>query len=231
MASAAPNNRLLASLAPKEFARLQPHLEPVALSLRQTLCPSGKRIAHVYFPEQGMISLVANVGSTKVEVGVIGKEGVFGASVIHGVDTYPAEAMVQLAGSALRIKTSHLVKETTRSAALLLLLTRFMHALHIQVAQSVGCNRRHNLSERLARWVLATRDRADGDSFALTHEFLGMMLGARRAGVTEALGGLRAAGLLRTSSGQIQILDRKGLRAASCECYQIVKSGYDRILP
>jgi CRP-like cAMP-binding protein len=123
------------------------------------------------------------------------------------------------------------LKAAHRSAALSLLLSRFMHALHIQVAQSTACNRRHNLAERLARWLLVTRDRAGGDGFALTHEFLGMMLGSRRAGVTEALGALNAAGVLRSSNGRIQILDRKGLRAASCDCYRIVKSQYDRILP
>ncbi|MEJ0071954.1 MAG: Crp/Fnr family transcriptional regulator [Pseudomonadota bacterium] len=231
MASASPSNRLLASLSPKDLARLRVHLEPVDLTLRQTLSASGKPIQHVYFPEHGMVSLVASVGDAKIEVGVICNEGVFGATVIHGVNTYPAEAMVQLPGAALRIETAHLVKETARSAALALLLSRFMHALHIQVAQSTACNRRHALPERLARWLLITRDRAESDSFPMTHEFLGMMLGSRRAGVTEALGKLKAAGLLATSSGRIQILDRKGLRAASCACYQIVKAEYERILP
>jgi CRP-like cAMP-binding protein len=139
--------------------------------------------------------------------------------------------MVQLAGSALRIDADALRREAARSSALSRRLLRFTHALHVQVTQSAACNGRHTLEERLARWLLVTRDRADSNVVPLTHEFLGMMLGARRAGVTVAVGALKAAGLVRTSTGRITILNQAGLEAASCECYRTVKTEYARLLP
>ena len=224
-------NRLLAALPPEDLARLRRHLEPVALPLRKTLSKPGRVIDYAYFPEQGMVSLVAPLADGSfIEVGVIGREGCVGTAVLFGVDTYPAEAMVQVAGSALRIGTHALQREAGRSGALMRLLLRFTHALHVQVTQSAACNGRHTLQERLARWLLMTRDRIDSDLVPLTHDFLSMMLGARRAGVTVAVGALKSAGLIRNSTGRITIFDPAGLEAASCECYRVVKAEYARLL-
>src|SRR5579864_1604826 len=169
MVSTTPPNRLLAALAPKDLARLQPHLERIVLTERETLSARGQRIEYAYFPEHGMVSLVADLDGALIEIGVIGNEGVVGATVLHGIDSYPAEAMVQLAGSALRIKVAEL-RKAARSLPIAKLLLRFTHALHIQVSQSAACNQRHTLPERLARWLLITRDRAELDEFPLTHE-------------------------------------------------------------
>jgi CRP-like cAMP-binding protein len=231
-ASESVRNHLLAALAPADLARLRPHLEPVSLSIRQTLSMPGSPIEHAYFVESGMVSLVACLADgSLIEVGVIGREGCVGAAVLHGVDTYPAEAMVQVAGSALRIRVGLLQHEADRNSALARLLFRFTHALHIQVAQSAACNGRHALQERLARWLLVTLDRTENDVVPLTHDFLGIMLGARRAGVTVALGALKTAGFVRNAAGQITVLDRSSLEAASCECYRIVRKEYERLLP
>jgi len=225
-------NRLLAALAPQDLARLRPLLEPVDLPFRQTLTKPGARITHVYFPTVGMVSLVAPLGDgALIEVGVIGREGLVGAAVLHGVDINLAEAMVQAAGSALRVTATALQKEAGRSDAIMRLLLRYSHALHTQVAQTAACNGRHTVQQRLARWLLMTHDRVLNDELPLTHDLLGMMLGARRAGVTVAVGGLKTAGALRNSSGRIRIVDRKILEAAACECYGIVKAEYARLLP
>lgn len=225
-------NRLLAALPPDELARLQPHLEPVDLPRRATLSKPGRVIDHVYFPEHGMVSLVAPLSDGAfIEVGVVGREGCVGSTVLHGVDSYPAEAMVQVAGSALRIGAKALQREAARNGALMRLMLRFTHLLHVQVTQSAACNGRHGLQERLARWLLMTRDRIDDDTVPLTHDFLGMMLGTRRAGITVAIGALKSAGLVRNSTGRVTILDRSGLEAASCECYRTVTAEYARLLP
>jgi CRP-like cAMP-binding protein len=225
-------NRLLAALPPDDLARLRRHLEPVELPIRKTLSKRGRVIDHAYFPEHGMVSLVAPLADgAYIEVGVIGREGCAGATVIHGVDTYPAEAMVQVAGTALRIEAVVLQREAARSAELMRLLLRFTHALHVQVTQTAACNGRHTVQERLARWLLMTRDRTDDDVVPLTHEFLSMMLGSRRAGVTVALGELKTAGLIHTTPGRIEILDRAGLEGAACECYRLVRSEYEGLLP
>ena len=225
-------NRLLAALPAADRARLKRHLEPVEFPVNKRLSRPDSRISHAYFPERGMVSLVAPLADgAQIEVGVIGREGCVGAALMHGIDRYPAESMVQVAGSALRIEAAALRREAARSSALTALLARFIHALHVQVAQSAACNGRHTLNERLARWLLVTQDRAEADVLPLTHEFLAMMLGARRAGITVAFATLKTAGLLRNSTGRITILDRAGLEAAACECYRTVTTEYARLLP
>jgi CRP-like cAMP-binding protein len=225
-------NRLLAALSPDDLGRLRRHLEPVALPLRKTLSKPGRAIEHVYFPEHGMVSLVAPLADGAfIEVGVVGREGCVGAAVLYGVDTHPAEAMVQVAGSGWRIGAKQLQREAGRSPALTRPLLRFTHALHVQVTQTAACNGRHTLLERLARWLLVTRDRIDSDVVPLTHDLLSMMLGARRAGVTVAVGALKTAGLVRNATGRVTILDHAGLEAQSCECYRVVKAEYARLLP
>jgi CRP-like cAMP-binding protein len=222
-------NRLLAALAPKDLDALRAQLEPVPLPHKQTLSYPGAPIEHVYFVEEGMVSLVQPLQGGMIEVGMIGKEGFLGVPVLLGADTSPLEAMVQIPGSALRVEASAFREEAGRSTALSGLLLCYAQALQVQVSVSAACNGRHALAERLARWLLTARDRAPSDELPLGHEFLSMMLGVRRAGVTVALGTLRSAGLIRNTHGRVTIIDRYGLKAASCECYRIVRSEYERL--
>jgi CRP-like cAMP-binding protein len=189
-------------------------------------------IEHVYFVQQGMVSLVQPLeNGAMIEVGMIGNEGFVGVPVLLGAESSPLEAMVQIPGSALRMQASAFREEVTRRSTLLALLLRYVQALHIQVSLSAACNGRHTLPERLARWLLTARDRATSDELPLSHEFLSMMLGVRRAGVTVAVGTLKTAGLIRNSHGRVTIIDRQGLEAASCECYRTVRNEYERLLP
>jgi CRP-like cAMP-binding protein len=223
------SNRLLAALALEDLDTLRAQLEPVPLPHKQTLSSPGAPIDHVYFVEEGMVSLVQPLQGCMIEVGVTGKEGFFGVPVLLGADTSPLEAMVQIPGSALRIEASAFREEAGRSIALSGLLLRYAQALQIQVSLSAACNGRHPLPERLARWLLMARDRAPNDELPLGHEFLSMMLGVRRAGVTVALSTLKADGLIGNTYGRVTIIDRHGLEAASCECYRIVRTEYERL--
>lgn len=228
----AHGNRLLAALAPDDFARLRPKLDHVSLPLKQVLLEPGEPIERVYFPEQGMVSLVTPLeDGAMIEIGVIGREGMVGVPILLGATMAPSEAMAQIAGSAFRITTSALLEEVRRSADMFALFLRYIQALHIQVSQSAACNGRHPLQERLARWLLMAHDRAGNDELPLKHEFLSMMLGVRRAGITVAVSALKTAGLVHNSTGRITVIDGKGLEAASCPCYGIVKEEYSRLLP
>jgi CRP-like cAMP-binding protein len=226
------SNRLLVALAREDLDRLRPYLEPVPLPHKQVLASPNAPIDHVYFPQEGMVSLVQPLeNGAMIEVGMIGNEGLVGVPVLLGADTSPLEAMVQIPGSALRIEASVFRQEAVRRIALLGLLLRYVQALHVQVSLSAACNGRHTLPERLARWLLTARDRATSDRMPLSHEFLAMMLGVRRAGVTVAVGTLKAAGLIYNTHGQVTILDRLGLEAACCECYRTVRNEYQRLVP
>jgi CRP-like cAMP-binding protein len=224
------SNRLLAALALEDLYTLRAQLEPVPLPHKQTLSNPGAPIDHVYFPQEGMVSLVQPLQGAMIEVGMIGKEGFVGVPVLLGADTSPLEAMVQIPGSALRIEASAFREEARRSTALSGLLLRYAQALQVQISLSAACNGRHTLPERLARWLLTARDRAPSDELPLGHEFLSMMLGVRRAGVTVALGTLKTAGLIRNTHGRVTIVDRHGLEATSCECYRVVRNEYERLL-
>jgi CRP-like cAMP-binding protein len=223
------SNRLLARLAPEDLETLRAQLEPVPLPHKQTLSNPGAPIEHVYFPLEGMVSLVQPLQGAMIEVGMIGNEGFVGVPVLLDADTSPLEAMVQIPGSALRIEASAFREQAGRGTALSGLLLRYAQALQVQVSLSAACNGRHPLPERLARWLLMARDRAPSDELPLSHEFLSMMLGVRRAGVTVALGTLKAPGLIRNTHGRVTIIDRHGLEAASCECYCILRSEYERL--
>ena len=230
-AACAPGPRTQARLTREDLDLLRPHLEPFPLPQKQTLAAPGTPIDHVYFPQEGMVSLVQPLeNGVMIEVGMIGKEGFVGTPVVLGADSSPLEAMVQLPGSALRMRAGTFRKKAARSTALSGPLLRYVQALHIQVSLSAACNGRHTLPERLARWLLMARDRATSDQLPLSHEFLSMMLGVRRAGVTVAVGTLRAAGLIRNMHGRITIIDRQGLEAASCECYHTLRNEYERLL-
>ncbi len=224
-------NNILASLPAEDFQRLSPHLEPVELRLGQVLYEAGGKIDYVYFPSNSMVSLVSQLSDgSSIEIGVTGYEGMVGIYAVLGVDRTPHEAMVQIPGDALRVKTSVVVDEFKRGGALHDLLLRYLQMLLLQTSQIAACNRLHTIGERLARWLLMSRDRCVCDELPFTHDFLAIMLGIRRAGVTEAAIILQTEELIRYRRGHITILDRAGLEDFSCECYRIVKDEFDRLI-
>lgn len=226
-------NELLDGLAADDLQALLPHLEAVSLVQKQAINAPGQLIEQLYFPTTSVVSLIASVDEgAAVEVGIIiiGREGMVGTPVLLGSETASNEAYVQIAGAALRIGTGVLLDRFEVSRPMRRRLLRFAQALSYQISQSAACNARHVVEERCARWLLAALDRVGGNTLELTHEFLGVMLGVRRAGVTVAAGALQTAGLIRYRQGRITILDRDGLEAAACECYRTVKEEYDRLL-
>jgi CRP-like cAMP-binding protein len=225
-------NRLLAALPKKEYQRLLPELEEVEMPFAEVLYEPGERIRHVYFPNESIVSLLAEVANrSTLEIGLIGNEGMSGISVFMGVDTSPHRAIVQGAGTARRMEAAVLRKESDRMGSLHHLLHLYAHTLLTQVSQSAVCNRFHTVDARLARWLLMTGDRLGTDEFRLTQDFISNMLGVRREGVTAAAGRLQEQGLISYVRGRITILDRLGLEATVCECYKVINDEYDRLLP
>ena len=217
-------NRLLAALPKGEYQRLLPELEQVAMPFAEVLYEPGARIRHVYFPNDSIVSLLAEVADrSTLEVGFVGNEGMAGISVFMGVDTSPHRAIVQGTGTAMRMKASVMREESEGAGPLHRLLLLYVHSLLTQVSQSAACNRFHMVDARLARWLLMSGDRLDSDEFLLTQDFISNMLGVRREGVSKAAGFLQKRALINYSRGHIKILDRAGLEAVSCECYGILK--------
>jgi CRP-like cAMP-binding protein len=224
-------NRLLATLPPADFRRLSASLTPVTLSLRQFLLEADEPIGAAYFIETGMVSYLHYLeGGDALEVGLIGSEGMVGVPLILGVDISSLGGMVQMEGTALRIGPTALRQAFNESETLRNRLLRYMQALHIQVSQTAVCNKHHTLEERLTRWLLMAHDRAGEDQFPMTHEFMSLMLGVRRAGVSVTANLLKQAGLIRYRSGSITILDRPGLEDAACECYGNVQRQFEQLL-
>ena len=225
------NNRLLAALPREEYERLSPHLELVRLPPGKILYNAGEIVRYAYFPRGGMVSLlsITEEGRT-IEVGMIGNEGMTGVPVILRSGMAPYQVMVQLAGNALRIRGDALREAFNRGGTLQDLLLRYTHSLLIQVAQSAACNRFHTVEERLCRWLLVSRDRVQTDTIQLTQEFISHMLGVPRTSVTMIAGALQKEGLIKYSRGRITLLDRRGLEAASCECYRRVREGISELL-
>ena len=224
-------NKILAGLPAKEYARLLPHLTAVSLPLGEILYKTEDRIEYVYFPNSGVVSFVAHMKEgASIEVGLAGNEGMVGLPILFGDDVSQNEAIVQIADGAMRMKASVLTEELKRDGELRPLLMRFALALMKQVSQTAACNRNHHVAERLARWLLTCHDRVHGDELKLTQEFIAEMLGTRRSGVSEAAMMLQGAGLIRYSRGHITILDREGLEEFACECYATVKIEFDRLL-
>lgn len=222
-------NRVLASIPAKEYQRLQANLEPVQLKFAEVLYEPGKPIRHVYFPLDCLISLLTAVDKRRtLEVGVVGNEGMAGMPFILGMGVSGVRAIVQGGGSALRMASAPFRIEFKRNVPLQEGLYRYTYALMAQISQTAACNRFHDAGQRLSRWLLMTRDRVGSDEFLLTHEFLAHMLGLRREGVTEAASELKGRKLINYSRGKVQILNPRGLKAASCSCYQIVKTVFDR---
>lgn len=226
-----PANRLLGLLSPRDYARLSPHLERVSLEYRKSLYEADKKIEFVYFIETGVGSLVNTMANGQAaEVGTIGNEGLVGLPLVLGDDRAPTCVYVQVPGAGLRIKAALFKKELARSATMQVVMLRYIHALFNQVAQSAACNHSHSLEQRCCRWLLMTRDRMQSDEFLLTQEFLAMMLGVQRSGVSIAAGGLKRAGLITYNRGNVAILDGPSLKKLSCECYGVSKTEFDRLL-
>jgi CRP-like cAMP-binding protein len=225
-------NHLLRALPAGEAERLLPLLELVPLGLGQVLYESGSKLRHVYFPTTSIVSLlyVMEDGSS-AEIAVVGNEGLVGISLFMGGETTPSRAVVQSAGYAYRLKGQLLKDEFTRAAALQHLLLRYTQALLTQMAQTAVCNRHHSVDQQLCRWLLLSLDRLPSNKLTMTQELIANMLGVRREGVTEAAGKLQASALIKYSRGQITVLDRPGLEQRACECYQVVKKEFDRLLP
>ncbi|MEO8018061.1 MAG: Crp/Fnr family transcriptional regulator [Pseudomonadota bacterium] len=227
MATVAPtsiSNHLLVALLPAQYARLTKGAETVALNYGDVLYEPGEQMHHVYFPDNSLVSLLTLVeGHRALEVGLVGREGMIGARLAFGASTSSVRALVQGTGTALKIKSTHFLREFHRNPNLQRVLLHFMDGLMIQVSQTAACNRFHIVESRLARWLLMTAERMASGSFHLTQAFLADMLGVRRVGVTTAASALQRRKLIRYRRGDITILDQHGLEAASCSCYQYVR--------
>lgn len=225
------SNRLLAGLPQKDRERFVAGSELVSLAFGEVLCEPGKRIRHVYFPTDSILSLAAPVDKrASLEVGLIGNEGMLGVPLVLGIAVSAQRGLVRGAGSALRMPAVAFHRELELSEALQGGINRYLYALMAQFAQTAACTRYHLVEARLARWLLMTADRAHSERFQLTHDFLADMLGVRRVGVTKAAGHLRRRRLISYRRGQITVLDRHALESASCGCYQAMKRTYDRFL-
>ncbi|HVE80140.1 MAG TPA: Crp/Fnr family transcriptional regulator [Gemmatimonadaceae bacterium] len=228
---ATPRNRILAALPGDEYARLAPGLELVPLELRRLVFDVDQPIEHVYFPEAGVISIVSVMADgTAAETATVGYEGMAGLPVFLGTDRTASQAFCQVRGEAYRLTTPVFLQAVGESATLRAVLGRYAQALFTLVAQSSACNRLHPMRQRCARWLLMTHDRVGTETFALTQQFLSQMLGVRRATVTEAAGELQAAGLIEYAYGKITVRDRARLERATCECYEIVRQEFARLL-
>jgi CRP-like cAMP-binding protein len=227
----AVRNRVLATLPPEEFERLQPRLERVDLPLRTYLVQPNKPIEHIYFMEQGIASVVAiTPQQRRIEVGLIGRESVSGMPILLGSDRMPHECFIQMSGEALCLGVDDLRQTIAERPALHRHLLRFVQAFHVQVAHTALANGSYTLEERLARWLLMCHDRVDGDVLFTTHEFLSIMLGVRRPGVTEALHILEGAHVIRAERGLVTILDRARLEQVAGDSYGIPEAEYARLV-
>jgi CRP-like cAMP-binding protein len=224
-------NHLLAVLPPSELLEIKSHLTTVELAPKQRLAEANRGIAAVYFPLDAVISVSATgEAGAAVEVGSVGCEGMVGLPVLFGSDRSTNGVLVQIAGEAERMAADVLQHEVARSYNFRRLLHLYAQGFLTQLSQSTACNRLHAAEQRLARWLLICRDRVGRDDIPVTHETMALMLGVRRATVTEAAGSLQARGLIRYRRGVVSIVDRPRLEAASCACYQIVRNEFDRLL-
>ncbi len=223
-------NLLLSALPTSEYDRLLPQLEPFALRAMEVLYEPGEVIRHVHFPTSGVVSLIVPSDERPggVEAGVIGSEGMVGLPVFLGTEIGTARALVQVPGEALRMRSRDLRSWLSQDSQLQRLLLHYTHSFLIQVSQTVACNALHLVPRRLAGWLLRIQSRVGTDQFPLTHELLAIMLGVRRASITEAAQNLQKRGLIRYARGQVTVQDRPGLEAAACNCHRIIQSALDR---
>ena len=225
-------NHLLRVLPSEVSERLLPQFQLVEMPLGHVLYESGAHLRHVYFPTTSIVSLlyVMKDGSS-AEIAVVGNEGIVGVALFMGGETTPSRAVVQSAGYAYQLPGQALKDEFHRATRLQHLLLRYSQALLTQMAQTAVCNRHHSVDQQLCRWLLLSLDRLPTNKLTMTQELIANMLGVRREGVTEAAGKLQDAGLIKYSRGQITVLDRPRLEKRCCECYQVVKTEFDRLLP
>jgi len=225
-------NHLLAALPEAEWQRWHPELEWVDMPLGQVMYESGRELSHVYFPTTAIVSLLYVMeDGASAEIAVVGHEGIVGISLFMGGGTTPSRAVVQSAGEGFRLKAALMKNEFNRAGPVMHLLLRYTQALITQMAQTAVCNRHHSLDQQLCRWLLLSLDRLDGSELVMTQELIANMLGVRREGVTEAALKLQKLGLIRYARGHISVLDRPGLEARTCECYEVVRKEYARLLP
>lgn len=230
--SARERNSLLRALSAEDYAKLMEHATTVPLRLRLDLVEPGEPMRYAWFPQRGLLSIVNDMsdGKTTIEVGVIGREGVAGLPLFHGRDTQPLRIIVQVAGEATRIPAEDFRAVIRHAPSLRDVLQRFTLALLNQAGQQVACNRLHSLEQRCAKWLLTTHDHMDAGELLLTQEFLAIMLGVRRPGVTVAAQTLQDAGLIKYRRGRITIADRRGLEQVACECYGRIREDYEDML-
>jgi CRP-like cAMP-binding protein len=224
------HNRLLSGLTPEDFGLLQPHLETVPLEMRQWVIKAGEPIQHVTFPEHGIVSVLADTSQGRIEVGLIGPEGMAGLPVVLGIERSPHGYMVQAAGEALRITAQDLRTALRYSPSLQAGLLRYAHALMVQTAETAYANAGFTIEARLARWILMTDDRLAREELPLTHDFLSMMLGVQRPGVTIAVQTLEANRLIRAKRGSITVLNRTGLEAIADSAYGVSEAEYASVM-
>ncbi len=223
-------NRLLDALPEGELERLRPDLEVVELGVKELLVGAGEPIGYVWFPIDGVCSVVATMEDGQVvEVGTVGNEGMVGLPVFLGRESVPLDTFCQVPGRAVRMRSEVLRTEVGPGDKLHGLLRRFTEATFVFAAQSSACNRLHPVGQRCARWLLHTHDRVGGDEFPLTQEFLAQMLGVRRASVSGVAGDFQGAGLIYYARGTVGVLDRIGLEGRSCGCYRVIREEFDRL--
>ncbi|HEX2669031.1 MAG TPA: Crp/Fnr family transcriptional regulator [Gammaproteobacteria bacterium] len=225
-------NHLLAALPPAVYARLEPHLALQELPLGEALYESGGHQGYVFFPTTAIVSLLYVMeDASSAEIAIVGNEGLVGIALFMGGETTPSRAVVQSAGQAYRLKGGLLKDEFVKGGDLQHLLLLYTQALITQMAQTAVCNRHHSLEQQLCRWLLLSMDRLPSNELTMTQELIANMLGVRREGVTEAAGHLQQAGLIHYSRGKITVVDRPKLEERVCECYDVVKREYERLLP
>jgi CRP-like cAMP-binding protein len=225
-------NHLLDALPASDYARVASHLELIPMKLGDVLYESGAKLRYVYFPTTSIISLLYVLeDGASAEIAIVGNEGLLGISLFMGGDTTPSRAVVQSAGFAFRLRAQLLKDEFARFGPTMHLLLRYTQALITQMSQTAVCNRHHSVDQQLCRWLLLSLDRLASNELSMTQELIANMLGVRREGVTDAAGKLQKAGLIRYQRGRITVVDRPGVEARSCECYQVVKAEFDRLLP
>jgi CRP-like cAMP-binding protein len=236
MAKAQPSgypsrNALLAKLSLEQFTALNCSLQHVELVVPQVLSEPNQPIDYAYFPESGMISIVSMMNDgDSIEVGTIGREGMSGAELLMESDAMPYRHFVQIDGHARRIEAGQLIEAAQHSSELRRLILRYQAVTLAQSMQAAACNGLHSVQQRCCRWLLLARDRSDSDEISLTHEFLAMMLGVRRASVSDVLRPFQEAGLVSSNRGLITILNREGLEKDSCECYRVMANQLARSL-
>ena len=226
------DNFLFLALPAEARERIYPSLEITTMPLGHVLYESGASLQYVYFPIDSIISLLyVMADGASAEIAVVGNEGMVGVALFMGGETTPNRAVVQSAGYAYRLRGSLLKQEFSRSGALQHLLLRYTQALLTQMAQTAVCNRHHSVDQQLCRWLLLSLDRLPTNVLTMTQDLIANMLGVRREGVTEAAGKLQAAGIIQYSRGRITVLNRRKLEGFCCECYAVVKTEFDRLLP